>query len=44
LDLGWVERIKHSRAVIVTASGKRGFLETFGIDASDENWNRMKSE
>src|SRR6266852_2759842 len=30
-DLGWTERMKHSRAVIVTASGKRGFLETFGI-------------
>src|SRR3984893_10696335 len=33
-DLGWTERMKHSRAVIVTASGKRGFLETFGIGAS----------
>jgi len=31
-DFGWTERMKHSRAVIVTASGKRGFLETFGID------------
>jgi DNA-binding transcriptional ArsR family regulator len=30
-DLGWTERMKHSRAVIVTASGKHGFLETFGI-------------
>jgi DNA-binding transcriptional ArsR family regulator len=27
-DLGWIERMKHSGAVIVTASGKRGFLET----------------
>jgi hypothetical protein len=31
-DLGWTERTKHSPAVIVTASGKRGFLETFGIE------------
>jgi DNA-binding transcriptional ArsR family regulator len=30
-DLGWIERMKHSGAVIVTASGERGFLETFGI-------------
>jgi DNA-binding transcriptional ArsR family regulator len=36
-DLGWTERMKHSRAVIVTTSGKRGFLETFGIGVSEEN-------
>jgi DNA-binding transcriptional ArsR family regulator len=30
-DLGWTERMKHSRAVIVTASGRHGFLDTFGI-------------
>jgi DNA-binding transcriptional ArsR family regulator len=36
-DLAWTERMKHSRAVIVTASGKRGFLETFGISISEEN-------
>jgi DNA-binding transcriptional ArsR family regulator len=30
-DLGWTERMKQSRAVIVTASGKHGFRETFGI-------------
>jgi Helix-turn-helix domain len=35
-DLGWTERMKHSRAVIVTAAGKRGFLETFGIGVSEE--------
>jgi DNA-binding transcriptional ArsR family regulator len=34
-DLGWIERIKHSRAVLVTPCGKRGFLETFGIEAPD---------
>ena len=39
-DLGWTERMRHSRAVIVTPTGKRGFLETFGIDASGEDENR----
>jgi DNA-binding transcriptional ArsR family regulator len=40
-DLGWTERMKHGRAVIVTTSGKRGFLETFGISFSNENESRM---
>jgi len=35
-DLGWTERMKYSGAVIVTASGKRGFLETFGIGVPEE--------
>jgi DNA-binding transcriptional ArsR family regulator len=30
-DLGWTERQEHRRAVIVTAAGRRGFLETFGV-------------
>jgi DNA-binding transcriptional ArsR family regulator len=30
-DLGWTERMNHSRAIIITAVGKRGFSETFGI-------------
>jgi DNA-binding transcriptional ArsR family regulator len=41
-DLGWAERMKHSRAVIVTASGQRGFSETFGIDTAEpmrNAWN-----
>jgi DNA-binding transcriptional ArsR family regulator len=42
-DLGWTERMKHSRAVIVTASGKRGFLETFGISVSEEYQNRIEA-
>jgi DNA-binding transcriptional ArsR family regulator len=33
-DLGWMERMRRSHAVIVTPSGQRGFQETFGIDAS----------
>jgi DNA-binding transcriptional ArsR family regulator len=40
-DLGWTERMKHSRAVIVTEPGKRAFLETFGINASQDNTNRI---
>jgi DNA-binding transcriptional ArsR family regulator len=32
-DLGWMERVKRSHAVIVTPGGRRGLQETFGIDA-----------
>jgi DNA-binding transcriptional ArsR family regulator len=34
-DLGWAERMNHSRAVIITASGKNGFLQTFGVRTSE---------
>jgi DNA-binding transcriptional ArsR family regulator len=34
-DLGWIERMKHSRAVLVTEAGTRGFLEIFGIGEAD---------
>jgi hypothetical protein len=30
-DLGWMERMKRSHAVIVTPLGRQGFRETFGI-------------
>jgi hypothetical protein len=40
-DLGWTERMRHSGAVIVTASGKHGFLETFGIGMPEETANRV---
>jgi DNA-binding transcriptional ArsR family regulator len=33
-DLGWVERMKGSQAVAVTASGRRGFRKTFGVDTA----------
>ncbi len=36
-ELGWTERMKHSRAVTVTASGKRGFHEIFGIAIPDDS-------
>jgi DNA-binding transcriptional ArsR family regulator len=35
-DLGWTERMRHSTAVIITAVGKRGFSETFGISAFEK--------
>jgi hypothetical protein len=41
-DLGWIERMKHGRAVIVTPSGKRGFLETFGIEVSAGDGSRTQ--
>lgn len=40
-DLGWTERMENSAAVIVTASGKRGFLETFGIEVPAESGNAI---
>jgi DNA-binding transcriptional ArsR family regulator len=33
-ELGWIERMKRSHAVIVTPVGRRGFRETFGVDGS----------
>ena len=35
LDLAWVERRRDSRALTITAAGRRGFAETFGIDLTD---------
>jgi DNA-binding transcriptional ArsR family regulator len=32
-DLGWMERMKRSHAVMVTPAGRRGFRDTFGVDA-----------
>ena len=42
-DVGWMERMKRSHAVIVTPLGRRGFLETFGIDASAPGDRRKHS-
>jgi DNA-binding transcriptional ArsR family regulator len=33
-DLGWAERMKDSRAVVITAAGKQGFMDVFGIGAT----------
>jgi Helix-turn-helix domain len=38
-NLGWTVRMKHSSAVIVTAAGKRGFRETFGIGVPEHTEN-----
>jgi hypothetical protein len=31
LDLDWIARIRHSRALKISAKGERGFKEAFGI-------------
>jgi DNA-binding transcriptional ArsR family regulator len=31
-ELGWMERMERSHAVLVTPSGRRGFRKTFGIE------------
>jgi hypothetical protein len=36
LELGWTARVKDSRAVTVTPSGKQGFWGVFGIRPTDE--------
>jgi DNA-binding transcriptional ArsR family regulator len=43
-DLGWTERMKHSSAVIVTASGKHGFRDTFGIGMLEETANGTRGQ
>src|SRR5262245_21237461 len=41
-DLGWMERMTRSHAVIVTPSGRRGFQATFGVDASEPGDHRTR--
>jgi DNA-binding transcriptional ArsR family regulator len=41
-DLGWIERMKRSHAVIVTPLGQRGFRKTFGIDTSEPGDRRTR--
>lgn len=38
-DLGWTERMQDSQAVRVTAPGRRGFRETFGIEVPEQAGN-----
>lgn len=38
-ELGWTERMKHSRAVVVTEAGKRGFHDNFGVTILEESGN-----
>jgi hypothetical protein len=42
-DVRWTERRKRSPAVVVTASGRRGFLETFGIKIPEETANTIRA-
>lgn len=42
-DLGWTTRMKHSSAVMVTPSGKRGFMDTFGIAAPEATGLRIST-
>ena len=41
-ELGWMERMKGSHAVLVTPSGRRGFRKTFGIDVSGPGGRRTR--
>jgi DNA-binding transcriptional ArsR family regulator len=41
-DLGWMERVTQSHAVVVTPAGRRGFQETFGVDASKSGDDRKR--
>ena len=41
-DLGWMERMKRSHAVLVTPRGRRGFQENFGIAASGPRERRER--
>jgi DNA-binding transcriptional ArsR family regulator len=41
-DLGWMERMQRSHAVIVTPLGRRGFRETFGVDTSEPGDRRTR--
>jgi DNA-binding transcriptional ArsR family regulator len=33
-ELGWIERVKDSRAVAITPAGRQGFAEAFGLELS----------
>jgi DNA-binding transcriptional ArsR family regulator len=41
-DLGWTERMKQGGAVIVTASGRRGFLDTFGVGTPEQTGKGLR--
>ncbi len=43
-DLGWTERMKNSRAVIITPLGRRGFSETFSIVPDDSRTTNSPEE
>jgi len=41
-DLGWMERVKRSHAVVVTPLGRRGLQKIFGVDASEPGDRRTR--
>ena len=42
-DLGWMERMERSHAVIVTPLGRRGLQKTFGVDAPAPGGHHQRS-
>jgi len=41
-DLGWMERMERSHAVVVTRLGRRGLQKIFGVDASEPGDRRAR--
>ena len=41
-DLGWMERVERSHAVVVTPLGRRGLQKIFGVDASEPGDRRTR--
>src|SRR5215472_15957164 len=41
-DLGWMERVERSHAVVVTPLGRRGLRKIFGVDASEPGDRRTR--
>jgi hypothetical protein len=41
-DLGWMERMERSHAVVVTPLGRRGLEQTFGVEASEPTDRRRR--
>src|SRR5215471_16659464 len=41
-DLGWMERVERSHAVVVTPLGRRGLQKIFGVDASEPGDRRAR--
>jgi hypothetical protein len=42
LDLGWIMRERDSRALRLTAAGKMGLSETFGLDLTNTGLDRLR--
>jgi hypothetical protein len=42
LELGWLIRQRDTRALRLTAAGKAGLLDTFGVDFTHDGCGRSK--